>query len=380
MKKQFLILILVTTLVSCTTIRQIKNQKIETRTNCSGFVSVNNKMIYRAKIDGHEQSFLFDTGATLSVLTDSTVTDMRKKELGNLGSAKLANNQKVKLQTMTASFDSELFQSNNKVFAYINAPKSKCNPDTSYKGILGMDAFFKNDNPLFLDFSNSKICNISLLEKNELIKKDYIELKSECKSKQIFVFVTLFGKEYKFKLDTGFVGAVIFPSTEFVQLSNYNTLAFEGSLFKTVTSNTYGTDVFIENIPVTIGSATVNSNVIQSTSVGDHDNYLLGYSFIKGFDWIIDYNNNKVYVKRNGVEIKNKLDADFFKYAVYEKEQKLYVLVKQKKENDFQVGDQIIAVEGVTVTPENICRLQDLLNTTRDWKSLNISISPAKRE
>lgn len=380
MKKQLLFLSLASTLVSCTTIRQIKNQKIETRTNCSGFVAVNNKMIYHAKIDGVDQSFLFDTGSTISVLTDSTATDMRQKELGSLGSVKMANNQKVKLQTMTASFDSELFHSDNKVFAYINAPKSKCSPDTSYKGILGMDAFFKNDNPLYLDFSNGKICNISLLEKNELITKGYTELKSECKSKQIFVFVTMFGKEYKFKLDTGFVGAVIFPSSEFVQLSNYNTLAFEGSLFKTVSSNAYGADVFIENIPVTIGSLTVNSNVIQSTSVGDDDNYLLGYSFMKGFDWIIDFNSNKVYVKRNSVELKNKLDADIFKYAAAEKEQKLYVLVKQKKENDFQVGDQIIAVEGETVTPENICRLQDLLNATRDWKSLNISVSPAKKE
>ena len=82
MKKIFFIPLLL--MFSCTTIKQISNQKITTITNCKS-VEMNSKMIYyKVKIDNNEQTLLFDTGATMSVITDSTsITDIENKKFGN---------------------------------------------------------------------------------------------------------------------------------------------------------------------------------------------------------------------------------------------------------------------------------------------------------
>ncbi|MEO5776513.1 MAG: hypothetical protein ABIQ27_06390 [Flavobacterium sp.] len=377
MKKQLIIIMLFVITVSCTTIKQISNQKIESRTDCSSYNLVDNKILYSAKIDGVEQIFHFDTGANMSVLTDSTITDLSQKKIGSLGTARLSNDKKVKLKTVTAKLESELFYSENKVFAYIEAPKSRCTPNIGFKGILGIDVFFQNDNPLHLDFNNSKICNISLSKKEELLKNGYAVVKSECESKQIFVYITVDTHEYKFKLDTGFFGSLVFPSSDKSNFSKYNSVSFEGSLFRTAANKTVGEDSIFENVPISISNLELSTNIIESSSLGD--NYLMGYGFLKGFDWIIDYKNNKIYIKRNSNQFTTKISNDIFNYVAFDQNDKLFVIAKQKKLTKYNLGDQIISVNEKQVTTENICEIQDLLNKTQNWDSLKLEVIPKSK-
>ena len=57
----------------------------------------------------------------------------------------------------------------------------------------------------------------------------------------------------------------------------------------------------------------------------------------------------------------------------------LLISVKEKSQTRFNLGDQIIAVNGHQVLPENICQLMDLLNKTEDWNTLKIETIPTER-
>lgn len=378
MKKLFYFIAMLIILNSCTTIKQLSNQKITTKIACSNNDFKEKMIYYNAEIDGKKENFLFDTGATMTVITDSTaITAMENKKFGNFGTVTGADKKTIDLKTFTATFESDLFYSENKAFAYVPKQITKCQQKENFKGIIGLDVFFNNDAVLQLDFTNKKLCNIESKKINDFISYGYTELKSICKSKQIFIFLTIEGIEYKFKLDTGFVGSLVIPFSDKVDFSKYNSITLEGNLYKTIASATNGEEVFYENVPFQLGNTTIYSKIQVSKTLKAQN---AGMSFIKGFDWIIDYKNNKVYSKRNDNQIENKFNKNLFSYQSAEKNGKLIICAKQKKLIKYNIGDEIIAVNNHKLNPDNICEMQDLLNKTEDWNSLQIEVIPANKK
>jgi hypothetical protein len=372
MKNKIFLLLVIFTLQSCTTIKQFSNQKIEIKEACK-VTEMNSKMIYfDASIDGSKKIFLFDTGATTSVLTDSSgVITLESKKFGNFGSVKGADGKYSDLKTFTAKFSSELFESQNKVFAYLAKPQTSCELKENFVGIIGMDLFFKNKSSLSLDFSNNKICNLNSSQQNELIKNDFVLIKSECKRGQIFIFLTIKNKDYRFKLDTGFVGTLTIPFTEDLDFSEFISVTYLGKMFRTASAFTSGEESFYENVPVLFGSEKINSKLLVSKSIKAQN---VGMGFIKAYDWIIDYNQNKVYVKKNKNNIGATINKNAFQYRASNENGKLYIVTKQSTLNLYKLNDEIVSINNKIVTSENICESQDLLNNTQNWDTLNIEI------
>lgn len=365
------------TVTSCTTIKQLSNEKITATKACSKNDFDERMIYYTAKIDGKEEKFLFDTGATMAVITDSTaITAMETKKFGNFGTVTGADKKTVDLKTFTSKFESDLFYSDNKVFAYVPRKSAKCQSKEEYKGIVGLDVFLGEGSVLQLDFTNKKICNIGTSEINDLIRNGYVALKSQCKSKKIYIYITVDGKECQFKLDTGFSGSLVIPYADDLNFSKYHSITLEGELFKTIANNTMGIDNYYEDVPLNVGDGNINSIIQVSQTIKVQN---AGMKFIKGFDWIIDYNNNKVYVKRN----LNKIDANFnknvFHYITAVKEDRLFISAKQQQLKEFNLNDEIIMVNKQKVTPDNICQLQELLNSTKDWKTIELEVIPFKK-
>lgn len=362
---------------SCTTIKQLSSQKITTKIACSDN-DFKEKMIYlKAKIDGKVENFLFDTGATMSVITDSTaITGMESKKFGNFGTVTGADNKTTDLKTFTAEFESEFFFSTNKAFAYVPRKQTKCQSKENFKGIIGLDVFFIDSAVLQLDFTNKKICNIESKEISNIIGNGYNELKSECKAKKIYIFITVDGKEYKFKLDTGFSGSLVIPYSDKLDFTKYSKITIEGEMLRSIASTTNGEENFHEDVPVSFNNSNLNT-IFQVSNTLKVQN--MGMRFIRGFDWIIDYKNNKVYVKRNNNKIDAYLNKNAFKYIVSENFRKLVVSAKQKQLTKYNLGDEITSVNKQKITPENICEMQNLLNNSQDWNNIELEIIPAKK-
>ena len=165
------------------------------------------------------------------------------------------------------------------------------------------------------------------------------------------------------------------PYDEKLNFKNDKKLELEGSLFQTISSHTSGSEIVYEKMPITFGSYNLEAKVNVSTSIKAQN---IGIDFIKAFDWLIDYNNNKVYIKRNQNLIESMLNRKISYYAKVNQE-KLLIVIKEKSQTQYQLGDQIISVNGQKVTTENQCELQDLLNKTDDWNSLQLEVIPAQK-
>ena len=145
MKKALMVLGAVI-LASCTTIKQLKNQDIQNYNASTHLVEKNNLYYINSKIDNKNSLLLFDTGANLTVIFDSTAVDnFELKQFGNFGTVTGADDKTAALRTFTAGFDNEIFKSDNKAFAFIDKTNTKCRKEMCYKGVLGLDVFFKND-------------------------------------------------------------------------------------------------------------------------------------------------------------------------------------------------------------------------------------------
>lgn len=373
-QKITLFLILTFSLTSCKLFKALKLQDTKSILGNYTFNNTNNLIYFETLLENKKANFMFDTGATVSVITDSTyISNFSTKTFNGIGSVKGANGKKIKRKMLATSINSNIFSSQNKVFSFVNMiSNNKCAKKNEYQGILGLDIMFNNDLLLLMDFTNSKIGNITYSDKEKIVTNEgYKKIKSECKMNQVFVFLHINGNEYKFKLDTGFLGNIIIPYNEKLNFEKYQNIAYEGEFFQTATGRTNGEEIFYENILINFGDTNVKSKILISRSIKSQN---IGINFIKGFDWIIDFYNNEVYLKKNNYEIESMLNNNTFQYKVSEKNSKLYITIKQKYLNNYLLNDEIISVNNNIVTLENICEMQNLLNSTSNWDQLKIEI------
>lgn len=248
---------------SCTVIKQLSNEKINTKVNCSKLIFDGKEVLLDVEIDNTKSKFLFDTGSTFSTLTDSTVIiGFEKKKFGYFGSVKGADRKKIRNRFFTSMVKSELFESDNKVLTFINFPKALCKKNKQYTGIIGLDMFFDEKLSMQIDFSNNKVCNLDSTQLQLLLnEKNYYLIKSECKKNQIFIFLTVEEKEYKFKLDTGYLGSIIIPHNNNLNIKSKNKIELEGSAYQTVSGNSIGKETYYEKIPVILGRELMLSKV-----------------------------------------------------------------------------------------------------------------------
>lgn len=372
--KKLIYLLSISCLLSCTTIKQLKNQKIINLNNCSNLLLDKKLVLLHTQINNKDVLMLFDTGATMSVIFDSTAVDnFDKIKFGSLGTITGADHKTTDLKTFTASFKNELFESDNKVFAYLKKNILKCQKENKYKGVIGLDVFFKDNNSLYLNFSNNSICNITENEKIIKSNEGFYKIKSKCTSNKIFIYITIEGIDYEFKLDTGFSGTFSIPYNIGINFEKYNSLSFEGELFSSATSITKGEERFYEKVPVKLGGFNIESKILVSTTLKNQN---AGISFIKGFDWIIDYKNNDIFIRKNNIKIESENNMNAFQYmtSIDEDTNKIIVKAKQKSLSQFNLNDEIISVNNEVITNENICEIQNLLNRTPDWSTLKIEI------
>ncbi|GEP49826.1 hypothetical protein FNO01nite_04980 [Flavobacterium noncentrifugens] len=355
---------------SCTVIKFAKNQNIIPKAACA---SIGNypQPYFEVELQGKKKLFLFDTGATGTVLTDSTaIENFTNKKFATFGTHVSANGVKKKNRFLTAGFKSPLFESAQKLLLYSPMPTSMCSKSSEMAGILGIDAFFQDDMPLFLNFSKNEICNIETTLLQNQVSQGFKAIKSECKNNQIFVFIDIEGKMLKFKLDTGFSGSVIIPFSDKLQFTNPNYMVLQGSTYNTLSSMTAGTETFYEKMPVDFAGEKFEAKINVSSTIKSQN---LGIQFMKGYDWIIDFKNNKVYIRRNA----NIIDRTFSRRISYYAKavsSELVIVTKEKSQDKYNLGDKIISVNGQKVNHENVCEIQEYLNKTEDWNALQLEV------
>ena len=209
--------------------------------------------------------------------------------------------------------------------------------------------------------------------------QDYVEL--PCKfaySGKFYVELEVNGIRDKFLFDTG----------------NKMTVFLNSELY----TNLGTKDYTIKNIGHTVaGAAQVDIDVYRAIfNIQDQLQFefpvgidrsskrsVLSNAYIKKFNWIIDPKNEKVYCKpidKDWLIAKKELKAKVDRIFCSEIDNKLLVSYINFETANYSINDQIIAVNDQIVTPENICDMQNLLNKSTDWSTLNLEVIPSRKK
>lgn len=363
-------------LTSCNSYKDYANQEITfLKKTSQSFTLEDNKLIIIATINENKGLFLFDTGAMSSVIQDSLFLSKIKTDKNSLKKGiKLVGASGVEIQSynfISNLANCNLFSSKNKIFKLIKINKinQSCNKNIQNEdGIIGFDFMKESHNSILLDFEKN---NIEILDESFSLN-DYTKSSVKIKKlgNKIILPIFINGKKVDFLFDTGNSGGFKIREKDFITDTkpnlSINTLYGLANGITELKMDTYfNNSILFENERIS-SKLMVNNKTTVNT---------LGIDFIKNYNWILDFKNSSVYYKR----IKNQ-EKEEFKIPKYNIQSisinnKLFVGLKTNFYNgNLNIKDQIISVNNEIITPENICEMENFLNSTTNWDELKIEI------
>lgn len=357
---------------SCKAYRQYKNQEYQYFETSQNFKLIKDMMIVSTKIEDQSYPFIFDTGASVTVLTDTTVLkDSQNRTLSTFGKATMPDGGIKKNEALTINdFDTEIFKAKNKMALLLSANKPKC--DTfRYRGLIGTDVFWNLgvNQRVLLDFDDNFIAikNRENVER-KLSADGYQRVKADFKNYTISLRLKIGAEEYMALFDTGFNGFFVLPNAV---PSYQKSFSLIGAYFSTANSKLKGQTDFYENIAFEMGDMEINGTLIVSNNAVN-DN-IVGMGFIKNFNWIIDYENQILYAKKNS-RLSKHLFNDINENYVDIVEEKLNIVTIKDGFSKYKLGSEIVSVKHKDVVVEGLCEIKQLLNSTTDWESLKVIV------
>ena len=382
MNKIFLYLIFGVFLHSCTALQMFKQEEITLLEKGAEPIEwEQNKLIVSAQVDGNKGKFLLDTGATTTVIFDTILmANFGNKQKGKLGRVRDAQKKTLDKTVLPVSFENGLAKATNKVVTYLptafNASKQDCvtQSNRSTDGIIGMDLYTSTDKEyaLFLNFSEGKIENVSTRQNEKWLNDGFLEIKSKFSlHDQLYIYLELNEKEYKFKFDTGFTSDIVLPFIENIHFQVFTPTIVLGANYSTLSGLTSGKRTYYyEKIPVKMNSFEFTSNIQLTENLSI---YNLGILFIKQFDWIIDFKNHKVYARKNGLSSTSKIPS--INVNAYAEEGKLKIkMLGGSYLEKFPIGATIRSVNGEMVTSENLCEKLAWINQNKNWEDFDLEV------
>ncbi|KNB62207.1 hypothetical protein [Chryseobacterium sp. Hurlbut01] len=359
--------ILLTFINSCEKIRNIVSAAAKDETTAKNgkmsFRVVNDKMIITSLISSQKVDLIFDTGASNHSLNDSLLF------------VKDENNQRLKIKTAAKTADGEvktyignnietnIVSGKNSVASYLPFDFGFCR---NYKGLFSPGYIVESEKQMFLNFKENYV---EVGDNFDLKSYEEIPMRKKL-SGMIEVKMKVDNKENWYTFDTG-------ADTPFIQKfennkyksDNYIGLGGVSGIAKN--KKTPIRDIsFYRNVPVMLNKHLYYSDIANGKVVSNAN---LGLRFIKEFNWIFDFKNNKLYFKKLNTSKIIEPRADI-NYGAKDIDNKLVVFLKKPNQKLFNLGDVIVKYNNVFVTSENICAIKDELNN-KEWKNLNLVIS-----
>lgn len=324
-------------------------------------------------------NFIFDTGTSAIFLFDTAaIPSYNTLQKVALGHVQLPNGNKIKTLKVLSTLNSKLYNGKD-LINIIPKENQLCNPD-DYSGLYGTNYFTFRDiadkRIMFLDFTNMQVSEIFSDDINKIVMNGYKEIKSDFffLNQQFRIYLTVNGVEEPFHFDTGNNAApLLICSQSKIKFINNDYINYLGTSFLAadVGNDNNAETFYYKDVNISIGNIIRKDIAVVSSQYKAKFNNV-GYSFIKNFDWIVDYNNKKVYFKPNQIGLSSQMPST--KYKAVRKDNRLIIVSKQKKETKFNIGEEIISVNEIKVNANTICKIYNLLEITKNWSSLNIQI------
>lgn len=250
----------------------------------------------------------------------------------------------------------------------IEAKEIKC---LGFDGIIGANLLAK----LFceFDYQKNRITVSQHLYSFDLHHPDFIWNFKHFSQKTPKIMGELFNKNLMFTFDTGFNGNIKIPNNQnYVQLNSTdeNMIITEGissTGFYGVGNSEKG--YFLKN------NIKFDHVEFKNQFISSGKSTLIGNEFLKDYLFLMDWENRKIYFKKQVNEVAKTFDSFGFSYLFVDGKAKVVHKISDKN-NPINLGDEIIKIDDVDFTkiePSEIC--QHYLNKVEKNKaSIDITI------
>lgn len=324
------------------------------------------------KLDGKKLKLGLDTGATTSVINNISL-------IGGGKALTPQNHEKnVNVQSATRNFKSIRYNVDNFELNSISLQNYHClvynepkieftcakELNMNHQGLLGLNAFAETEKALELNFEKGFL---GLQDPALVNLQGYKKVEATIKNNRVFLTVVIAGQEKKMLFDTGantFASLLENPFKDGVPNENYKTVSVIAGNGITPTES-----LLYKNQPMGLGDIFIEKTVFEVDS--NYNNNILGFGFIKNFNWVIDFKNEEVYFKKY-----KEIDSSFFdklksveNFALAINNQLMVIYSK----SEYTAGTIITKVNGKEVTSNNICEFQKLLIDNKEsWEDIQI--------
>ena len=332
----------------------IKNQAQESSVP---FEVLDGLPIVNVRIDGKNHQFLFDTGASMTVINSEAFPNLTtSKTIDNVGGIS-GERKSMKAVKFSFNFLNKKFENKEVLYADLSITTKVSCENLVLCGIIGrdiMENYIIEINP-----DTKKIVFHTPSDFNENQLKDYTKLKLQ-KNRPVLP-IKIGGQTIYVLFDTGNSGGLSitdYKLEKYIEKTQHTAYLSKGSKFGIHgTNNEEDLHHKIYNAELQIGNITVNNQTVE-TSKKDFNN--MGFRFSKQFISYLDLKNQTIYIKKVNQFTQNFGDSVIGNIGFstkYDLEKKKNIIINlSTKQNKLALGDTLISINGETL-PTNNCEI-----------------------
>ena len=336
-------------------------------------VSKRNQMLLKAEINGKSDTVMYDTGVnSFAMLMYTPSTKPEGMKFYNHRVSGADKKSRIKVTTLPVTIKTDMVVSAGVGFANLSPEPPVCQKESSLSAhsIIGFQGL--NLIRYMVDFTNNQMYEIP--DSLSIDTTEFIPIKCKLYRDVLWVYPQINGVEYECIFDTG-NGAAAFLLQDEHRVGNplEKDYVFEGSYGQAIGGHTEKqTFVLANQERFSLAGVDKETEIMYVKSLAYNN---MGLNAISKYDWIISSRggNLKMYARPHATDVVKPFEAPAYRVSTADGTLKIMTRLINGNER-FNVGDQIISVNGERITEENICHYYDLLTENKDWSGFEIRV------
>ncbi len=336
-------------------------------------VSKRNQMLLKAEINGKSDTVMYDTGVnSFAMLMYTPSTKPEGMKFYNHRVSGADKKSRIKVTTLPVTIKTDMVVSEGVGFANLSPEPPVCQKESSLSAhnIIGFQGL--NLIRYMVDFTNNQMYEIP--DSLSIDTTEFIPIKCKLYRDVLWVYPQINGVEYECIFDTG-NGAAAFLLQDEHRVGNplEKDYVFEGSYGQAIGGHTEKqTFVLANQERFSLAGVDKETEIMYVKSLAYNN---MGLNAISKYDWIISSRggNLKMYARPHATDVVKPFEAPAYRVSTADGTLKIMTRLINGNER-FNVGDQIISVNGERITEENICHYYDLLTENKDWSGFEIRV------
>lgn len=326
----------------------------------------NNLPFVKVSINGKFYNFLFDTGApTVISHTIYNELNLKKKYKKSIKDSDEKVQQQIFTELPEMKVDELVFKNVGAIVLDLNSAELGC---LKVDGIIGANQMAK----LFwkVDYSQNSLEASKDLTLFDIRDYEIVVPFESQPQKTPVVQNSVLNKDIKLTFDTGFSGRL--------EVSGDNidpkTLQHIVKTFGTRTTGAFGTATPAPGYIFRVDAMKMGNTMFKDERMATGKTDLIGNEFFKDFAFILDWSNNKIYMKRIGTS-PSTLESFGFSYR-FVNGNAMVTFIFEEENFPLKIGDAIISINGVkleNLDKDAVCHYF-INRVEKDQNTLNLKI------